>query len=104
MDGPIILHVLCRTEHHSVSIGKLKSHKEQICSECSLPQDGGKRSQLLIFRFQSYSISHKEISVADVYLKCQLFCHLQGDQGAVVSRIGLVWRADQWEKNDHGPV
>lgn len=44
------------------------------------------------------------MSLVDMYMKCQLFCHLQGDQGAVVLKIGLVWGADQWDENSHGLV
>lgn len=39
-----------------------------------------------------------------MYVKCQLFCHLQGDQGAVVPKIGPVWGADQRDGNSHGLV
>lgn len=100
MDDSIMLHVLCRSEHLLVSIGKLKSHKGQICLDCFLPQGS---SQLLTFRFQPSSTAVKKSAWTRV-LACQLFCHLQGARGAVGPRIGLVWGADLWDENGHSLV
>lgn len=106
MGNPIMLHVLCRTEHLLVSKGKLKSHKGQICSECVLPQDRGKKKrQLLIFKFQylaAFRVKRSVLQMCTGSVNCLDICREMG--GVVGCRIGLVWGVDQWDENGHGPV